>query len=164
MLRTYWHNIRFWWHNNIYIRYTENRKSIFGENIHWLVGKIPPPDFGQILRFSNGKVANSTLMNSFYKLIIWIKSKFRGPEVYGIGKKQALTGAEIWKMWKSHPGLFSAEIFKYVRRKGGSKSGFWGQNPKIWNSLGPKWISMGSPCLFKLSWGPGGPMGGPILG
>ena len=90
----------------------------------------------------------------------YIKSKFRGPEPYRSGKNQALTGAEIWKMWKSHPGLFSAEIFKYVRRKGDSKSGFWGQNPKIWNSLGPKWICMGSPCLFKLSWGPGGPMGG----
>ena len=31
-------------------------------------------------------------------------------------------------------GLFSAKILKYVRRKGDSKSGFWGQNPKIWNS------------------------------
>ena len=71
---------------------------MFGKNIDWLVGKIPPPDFGQILRFSNGKVDNSTLLNSFYKLILWIKSKFRGPEPDGGGKNQALTGAEIQKM------------------------------------------------------------------
>ena len=43
------------------------------------------------------------------------------------------------------PGVFSAEIFEYVRQKGGSKSEFWGQNPKILNSWGPKSICMNSP-------------------
>ena len=46
--------------------YTENRKSIFGKNINWLVGDSPPPDFGQILRFSNGKCHNSDAIKSFW--------------------------------------------------------------------------------------------------
>ena len=75
--------------------YIQKIEIFFDKNIHWLVGDTPPPDFGQILGFSNGPVDNSTLINSFYKLILWIKSKFRGPEPYGIGKNQALTGAEI---------------------------------------------------------------------
>ena len=111
------------------------------------------PDFGKFLRFSNGKVDNSTLMNSFYNLILWIKSKFRGPEVYWIGKNQALTGAEIQKNWKFNPGLFSTDIFKYVRRKGGPKSKFWGQNQKTLNNRGPKQLIMIFPTHFKYSRG-----------
>ena len=56
------------------------------------------PEIGQILRFSNGKVDNSTLINSFYNLTIWIKSKFRGPEPYGSGKNQAPIGGRNRKM------------------------------------------------------------------
>ena len=56
------------------------------------------PTFGQILGFSNGKVDNSTPMNSFCGKTIPIKSKFQGLEPYGSQKNQALTGAEIQQM------------------------------------------------------------------
>ena len=56
------------------------------------------PEIGQILRFSNGKVDNLTLINSFCAKNIPESSKLRGPEPYGNGKNHALVGGRNRKM------------------------------------------------------------------
>ena len=98
------------------------------------------PDFGQILRFSNGKVANSTLMNSFYKKIYGSKANFEAPKSTEAEKIKLL---QVWRFKKCETdplGVFSAKIFEYWGRKGGPKSKFWGQHQKISKNLGPKML------------------------
>ena len=115
----------------IYIRYTENRKSIFGENINLFVGKVTFQISAEFLGFRTENVITRTPYSRFARNSQERYSNFEAqvpvkPEKIKLSYEIGLGKCENPIFFGL--GLFSAKIFKYVCRKGGQKSEFWGQN------------------------------------
>ena len=129
-----------------------------------MVRRTSPPGVGQISRFSNGKVDNSTLIKWFCEFLTPIASKLQGPGPYNgqiIWDRTAFSFFE--KLCRPPPGCFRQKYSNIGPgpgpKKGPNLSKLVPNNPK-WSQMGPKlFLNPFGPFLGP--YGPIGPQKGP---